>query len=121
MNSTPSRLRPLVRTNRVALSALLVSACGMTACGSSASKGAGDPPVSGQSDFVSAPLSQQGIGLGASQGSSAGTGGGVASGTAAPATDSVAAGPAQTTAPDRQVEETDLYRVEGDRLYYLNA
>jgi hypothetical protein len=48
---------------------------------------------------------------------SAGAGGG---GAATPTAGSTQGAPASTT-PARQVQETDIYRVDGDRLYYLNS
>lgn len=84
----------------------------LVACGS---KTEDQPPaaerIEGQSEFVSAPPG----------GTSAGRGyGGAESsdGSAAPA----APGGGSKVAPEaRKVEETDLYRLEGDRLYYLNG
>jgi hypothetical protein len=65
----------------------------------------------GQTDFTSAPPAGQ------TQGGRAATGG--AEGDGAPA-DSSGSQSTGAGAP-RAVEETDLYRLEGDRLYYLNA
>jgi hypothetical protein len=62
------------------------------------------PPVVGQTDFVSAPQP-----------------GGGRFGTAPGGVDDSAGPPATTTPPTRTVEETDLYRLEGNRLYYLNS
>src|SRR5215470_15397131 len=65
------------------------------------------PPITGQTEFVSAP--QPG-------GSSRSIPGGVDD--AAPP----GASPGATsTPPTRTVEETDIYRLEGNRLYYLNS
>ncbi len=64
----------------------------------------------GQSDFQSRPAnaantSQNGLSFGVAN--------------AAPAAASTAS--TTSTTPTRTVEETDLYRLEGDRLYYLNS
>ncbi len=72
-----------------------------------------DPPVPGQTSFVSS----------APAGGNGGAGGGSlatdqASGAATP---KAAANGTATTSTPRTVEETDLYRVEGNRLYYLNS
>jgi hypothetical protein len=76
----------------------------ITAC-SSADKDRSD----GQSSFESAPPNGQGnAGVGDANGPTAGTGAGSAP----------VASPTQST---RTVEETDLYRLEGNRLYYLNS
>jgi hypothetical protein len=54
--------------------------------------------------------------------SSFGGGGGPAAGAAPSAgTGSKGAQAPASTAPARQVQETDIYRVDGDRLYYLNS
>ncbi len=67
--------------------------------------------ITGQTEFVSAPMAGSSSG-----GSRNGVGDGTAGGTAGtPATN-----PA-TTPVTRTVEETDLYRLEGTRLYYLNG
>ena len=67
----------------------------------------------GQSDFQSRPAN-------ASNSGGPGNSFSVANGAVpAAATDSKATG--TTTTPTRTVEETDLYRLEGDRLYYLNS
>src|SRR5690348_5496308 len=64
----------------------------------------------GQTSFVSAPPNggnAQGESGGADEGATPGAGSG--SGTVNPGTNT------------RDVEETDLYRLEGNRLYYLNS
>ena len=68
--------------------------------------------VAGQTDFVSAPPGGSGV-------ASFPRGGGAtdAAGNATPK----AGTPAPAATPARTVEETDLYRLEGDRLYYLNG
>jgi hypothetical protein len=95
---------------------LLATASGLAACGGSSDPGSGTERVEGQSDFVSSPP----WGEGASRDSSATTGSGGAGG-AIPPGSPTSVGDKGTGTPDRKVEETDLYRVEGDRLYYLNA
>src|SRR5262249_10143435 len=76
----------------------------------------GPPRVQGQSDFQSAPpggssARSGGADLGAPTNAGTGTGGSTAG------RDEVAG---SGNATPRTVEETDLYRLEGDRLYYLN-
>jgi hypothetical protein len=93
------------------------------ACSSSSNDGSGGR-AEGQTEFTSAPPNGMGVSSGFS-GSTGATGGGVATGAAAPqAADNAASkttsGSSSSSAP-RTVEETDLYRVEGDRLYYLNG
>lgn len=73
--------------------------------------GGGGNRLVGQTSFVSAPPAGQ-----ASSGRSAQAG--TASGAASPPGADTAS--TATTTP-RTVEETDLYRLEGDRLYYLNG
>jgi hypothetical protein len=75
------------------------------ACGS----GPAGPPT-GKTDFVSAPFAGQG-------GASSGTSAGGAGGGGAPTGASLSGG--QST--PRTVQETDLYRLDGSRLYYLNS
>lgn len=88
---------------------LLAAACvaGNTACNQTNATGR----VTGQSDFVSAPAG----------GSSARYGGGLAMDGAAPSESNTGSASAGKSAVPRTVEETDIYRVEGDRLYYLNG
>jgi hypothetical protein len=69
--------------------------------------------ITGQTDFISAPMA----GSSRSQGTAGGVAGGAGGGDAAGAPNA-AGNP--TTAP-RTVEETDLYRLDGTRLYYLNG
>src|SRR5438067_9430837 len=66
--------------------------------------------VTGQTEFISAPMA----------GTSGGNRNGVGDGTAGGAPGTPATNPG-TTAITRTVEETDLYRLEGTRLYYLNG
>jgi len=85
--------------------------CTAAACGS-------DPTTRtiGQTDFVSAPPAGSGVGTpGGSQ--SLGIDGAKGGAAAVPG----ASVDTATTTPTRTVEETDLYRLEGDRLYYLNS
>jgi len=85
--------------------ALAVSAC--------STNGNPNDRITGQTEFVSAPMA----------GSSAGGhSNGVGDGTAGGAPGAPGAGtPAISPQPQRTVEETDLYRLEGTRLYYLNG
>ena len=72
--------------------------------------------ITGQTDFVSAPMAGTSSGGGANGlGDTAGgaTGAGGAGGSQGT--------PAVNPQPQRTVEETDLYRLEGTRLYYLNG
>jgi hypothetical protein len=93
----------------LALTALAAPA-GLGAC----SSGPSSAPPSGQTDFVSAPFEGQ-TGGGATFGAIAGLSN--ASAPAAPA----AGGASKSSTPTRTVQETDLYRLEGNRLYYLNS
>jgi hypothetical protein len=69
----------------------------------------------GQTSFTSAPPA--GVGASFGGGTDQGAGGGGAGSGAAPG-----AGPTNGTAgTPRTVEETDLYRLDGNRLYYLNS
>jgi hypothetical protein len=100
-----------IRPVRLTATASLFLACGSAACGSSTPDPSGSGRVEGQSDFTSG-LPQFGFG---ERGTNADTSGGGALPPSAPGATK------GSTAPDRQVEETDLYRLEGDRLYYLNG
>ncbi|HEX7664712.1 MAG TPA: beta-propeller domain-containing protein [Polyangiaceae bacterium] len=84
----------------------------------SGSSGGGGPSAErniGQSDFTSAPpVGTQGGG----SFNSAGEGDTAGGGATAPTT---GGSKGATTTPARTVEETDLYRLDGNRLYYLNA
>lgn len=70
--------------------------------------------VPGQTTFVSAPPA-------GSVGSRNAAGGATNVGAAAPPGAPDASGPKAASSPTRTVEETDLYRLDGDRLYYLNG
>lgn len=96
------------------LAGLFVSAC-TTGHGSPLPPNGQTPPVVGQSDFESAtPAGFSGSG----QSDFAG-GGSLASG--APTPTENAGAPSAAPAPTRTVAETDLYRLDGNRLYYLNS
>ncbi len=99
----------LSRSLSLTLAALAAQA-GLTACGS----GSGTPTPSGATDFVSAPFAGQGGGA-TDNGAAAGTS---AAAPAAPATSGAGKSSKPTT---RTVQETDLYRLDGNRLYYLNS
>lgn len=88
--------------------AAVVDVVGLAACDSG-----GNHRVAGQTSFVSAPPAGRSPAAGAPQS--------VTAGGAAPAADTGAKGATTATAAPRTVEETDLYRLEGDRLYYLNG
>ncbi|HVY36634.1 MAG TPA: beta-propeller domain-containing protein [Polyangia bacterium] len=90
---------------------LAVATASLAACHGGGGSGA---RIAGQTSFVSAPPAGM-----TTAGRSSPLGGaaqGAAADTAGPRT----AGAATTTTP-RTVQETDLYRLEGDRLYYLNG
>ena len=109
-SSSRSRLR------HVALAASCLGPLMVVACSHGSGGKQPGPPVdrvTGQSDFVSAPMAGRGGG-----GSKTGDTAGASDAGAPPA----APGPGSKTGdPARKVEETDLYRLDGDRLYYLNA
>ena len=90
------------------LSALAIALLAVAACAQN-----GDHDRSpGQTSFVSAPpngMSQGGAGAGEAGGAGDGS---------APGTNTPPASPGGTT---RTVEETDLYRLDGNRLFYLNS
>jgi hypothetical protein len=90
---------------------LLLGAC------SSSSPSPSGAPLAGQTSFISAPAGGGGAG-GAEGDFAAGSSSGGASNGAATPTAGLSG--AQTT-PTRTVQETDLYRLEGTRLYYLNS
>lgn len=119
MNSNELGVRPTVRKNRAALAVLLATACGTAACSSSTGSTGGTDRIEGQTDFSSSPPGQN-VGRGLAQDSVGSTGAGGPTSAAVPGASNASAGAAQSAAP-RTVEETDLYRVEGNRLYYLNG
>lgn len=93
----------------------LLGACVALLAACSGADKSSTPHVQGQSEFQSAAPVNGGPGKGVDLAND-GAGGSAASAGAPPrATEG-----SSSTAP-RQVEETDLYRLEGDRLYYLNA
>src|SRR5690349_14231091 len=102
-------MRSWIPVGRYCMGAALVAAFG---CSDRGSTDDGQPRAEGQSEFTSSSPGNgsRAPGLGVADGANAG-----GSATAAPT-----AGKGATATP-RTVEETDLYRVEGDRLYYLNA
>lgn len=113
------RNRPLFAT--LTLAAVVAGPSFLVACGSG--HGAQPPAaerVDGQTEFVSAPPGGQFAGA---RNSAAGGGdfGGAPSAAADAGTTPATPGPGSTATPARKVEETDLYRLDGDRLYYLNA
>jgi hypothetical protein len=111
-------MHPRARSVRLAFLATTAAAIFAGACSSSSSGGGVTTPDQrgqGQSSFVSAPMPGQ------SKGTSFGAGGSSSSGGAASADAGAAPANAGTSTGTRTVEETDLYRLEGDRLYYLNA
>ena len=94
----------------------LGSASALTAGCGKGDSGAGDR-VPGQSEFSSAPPIGQG---GQGRGAAAPTAVGGAEGSSSSG-GSKGAGELANPNPRPEVKETDLYRVDGDRLYYLNS
>jgi hypothetical protein len=115
---SPSRLLRL-RSRWMTISTLAALGAGpalLAACSSSGRVGTGAPDdrITGQSDFVSAAPP--------GSGSSFGSAGGAASDSGSAAPTSAPGGSKNgSVSPTRTVEETDLYRLDGNRLYYLNA
>jgi hypothetical protein len=108
-------LRMLVPVTSLALAA---------GCGSGDGEGGSPPPNTereeGQTDFSSAPPVGQGGGAGRGFGGGGATGAESSNAAPAPAADGAQqTGGAGGAKPE--IKETDLYRVEGDRLYYLNS
>ncbi len=99
----------------VVFTALSLGASLLVACGGS-SQSAGAQRTTGQSDFTSAPQ----LGSSGSSGPGRGAAAGGASLAAGPQANGAAA-PTSSTPAARTVQETDLYAVEGSRLYYLNS
>ncbi|HWW83253.1 MAG TPA: hypothetical protein VNZ26_06600, partial [Vicinamibacterales bacterium] len=120
-NSSHSFLSHLVPIPLFA-TAFMVGACGGNGSSSGTPPGKNPPPLVGQTDFESAPP------YGASSGGSLNAAAGIAAGGAgaAPAakSDNTAAPMATSgggaASQPRTVQETDLYRLDGNRLYYLN-
>jgi hypothetical protein len=84
---------------------------------SSGAPGSGTQRVTGQSDFTSAP--QLGGSGSASFGDTGAAGGGTLA--AAPTSSNGASSSSSSSSATRTVQETDLYAVEGNTLYYLNS
>ncbi|MEO6420157.1 MAG: beta-propeller domain-containing protein, partial [Polyangiaceae bacterium] len=107
--------RRLFPASLATLTALVGSAVLFPACGGGSHNDNPDARVKGQTSFQSAP---PGGSRGGSRGSFAsdGAGGGALNAGAAAPTEK-----GSTPNTQRKVEETDLYRVDGDRLYYLNS
>src|ERR1700733_4109530 len=102
------KMRSLSRRSRSGVLALVVLGVpvGLAACSSGGSgSGPTQSPPSGQSDFVSAPFAGQGGGAAESNGASAGL-----------ASTAPAAAGTGTSTTTRTVQETDLYRLDGNRL-----
>jgi len=100
-----------------ALALILALGSALVGCSNDNSGGRKTPDlVEGQSEFTSAPPNGQSNGRGGLTTGDASASGGSAS--SAP-TASNGSGTGATATP-RTVEETDLYRLDGDRLYYLN-
>ncbi|MDP9036515.1 MAG: beta-propeller domain-containing protein [Myxococcota bacterium] len=74
-------------------------------------------PPTGQTDFTSAPPA----GAAGGRSASVGFGSSSSSGSSAPAAAPAQGGTASSSTAPRTVQETDLYRLDGNRLYYLNA
>jgi len=112
-------LRALVPLTGIAVAV----GCGSSSGGSDPNPGApaDSDRQEGQTEFSSAPpVGQGGGGRSFGAGGSSSGGGAENAGTAAaPADKSGGAASAPATTPT--VNETDLYRVDGDRLYYLNS
>ncbi len=93
--------------------------------GSTANPGGGPPAqrITGQTAFQSAPPLGQSAGGGAEANAGLAAGGGSSSGggVAVPAAVGASNSSGGGTTPTRTVQETDLYRVDGNRLYYLDS
>jgi hypothetical protein len=116
------RLPPSLRV-AVTLAGLGIVPALLGACGGGSGQNGGGPPtqrITGQTAFQSAPplgQSRGGASFGAANGTG-GSGGSSGGGAAVPAPTAPSSG---SSTPTRAVQETDLYRVDGNRLYYLNA
>ena len=96
--------------NSKLVSLVVIALAGGTACHSS-DGGVNFNRIVGQSAFVSAPpagMTSSGRSFGAVPGADTAAGAGASSGSS-------------TTTSTRTVEETDLRRLDGNRLYYLNG
>jgi hypothetical protein len=109
----------LSKSRLLALSLLSTLTSSAVACGGG--DASTTPPTQqrneGQSEFESAPPIGQGGGRGFNGEAASSSGAGGAADTKAPS----APGTAQVQEQEKKPEETDLYRVDGDRLYYLNS
>ncbi len=92
---------------RLAVLASLALAGNLAAC--SSGRSGGPTRITGQTAFVSAPPAGMTSSVGRALPPSAAAGG----------TDTASTG--TSTTPTRTVEQTDLYRLDGNRLYYLNG
>lgn len=100
--------------SRTALRLVLALGSLQLACSSDARPGKSPDLIEGQSEFASAPPNGSN-GRGVPTGNGAEDGGDLS---AAPG--GGGKGSSDTGSKPRSVEETDLYRLDGDRLYYLN-
>jgi hypothetical protein len=115
LNHTSLALGPLAALTALGL---LGNACGSG--GGSTGNRPLPPLVVGQSDFESAPpAGATPSGAGARGGVDSGSASSGGTGSGGSAVSSPESGGAD--AASREVEETDLYRLDGDRLYYLNS
>jgi hypothetical protein len=109
------------RTSTLLVSTLAIlgcASCFLGACSSGTHSSTGTPRRTGQSTYASAPTPGSNNGRGGFGAPAANAGvssSGSSSGGAAP---SQGAG---TGSAPRTVQETDIYRVDGNRLYYLNS
>jgi hypothetical protein len=130
MRRTPRTPRSLLVPLPLAACAVVLGACG----GGSSPSGSPRPGgLAGSTTFQSAPpYNASGGGGGQTTSGGVGSGAGVAGASGTPASGgngagkglSIAPGAADvagTSAPARSVQETDLYRLDGNRLFYLNA
>jgi hypothetical protein len=111
MTLTHAPLRP-----RTALTLLLTLGSLQLGCSSASPSGKTPELIEGQSDFASAPPNGNGRGGGSPELAA----GDAASTTAPAASNGNSKSTSSSSATPRTVEETDLYRLDGDRLYYLN-
>lgn len=117
----------LLPTRRSALAftsiPLLAASLAMGACsGGSAGTGSGAGRTTGQTSFDSAPpLGASGVGSATGSVSGGGSSGGSSGGAGSAVAPAANAGVDTAAAQPRTVQETDLYRLEGNRLYYLNS
>ncbi len=108
------------KTRLLAVSSLTLLATlgpSLAGCGDGDSgRGPAQDREEGQTEFESAPpIGQSGSSFGGGRGESA------ADDNAAPASGGTAGGAANTGVPLAKPQETDIYRVDGNRLYFLNS